>query len=303
MWLESDREVGTCFQFSLPIAPAVAHAARPGHQIREDWAWRESAFRSERSDSAEELGKRRIVVCDESGALYDPLSRYSDQVEVVDGGRPDQLPDVLRECPAHAILVNADSPVDVWPALRSAARQVRDTPLIGCAVPRTVGRAEQAGALGHLVKPVTRADLANALATVGRPVRKVLVVDDDADVLSLFSRMLRAVDQSLEIATTSSGSEAIELLRSGTVDLLLLDVVMPDLGGWELFDHMVADDELCDVPTFFVSAQDPTDQVPASELLVATTANALSPSTLLRCSLALSRELLGAGAGSGPVPL
>ena len=303
MWLEGDREAGTCFVFALPISPPVEHVARPGHQIREDWAWRERSFLVDRFGSVEELVKPRVIVCDETGTLSDQFSRFADGVEIVDARSLDQVTQGLHRCPAHAVIVNAPTPGDVWPSMAMAVEQVRDTPLIGCSVPRTVGRATEAGALGHLVKPVTRADLERALQTVKGPVNCVLVVDDDPDVLALFSRMLLVCDGSLEVVTARGGEEALEELRNGTVDLMLLDVVMPEMDGWELFERIAEDETVRDVPTFFVSAQDPTDQLPVSDFLVATVGNGLSPSTLLRCSLELSGLLLGAGAGPYLAPL
>ena len=300
MWLDEEWEAGTRFAFALPISPPVEHVGRPGHQIREDWAWRERTFLTDGSGSAEDLAMPRVIVCDETGTLYERLSHCADGVEIVDARGLEQVTQALRACPAHAVLVNASTTEGLWLSMAAAVQQVRDTPLIGCSVPRIVGRAMEAGALGHLVKPVTRADLEGALASVSGSVRCVLVVDDDADVLSLFQRMLHACDETLEVLTTSSALEALDVLRDGRVDLLLLDVVMPEIDGWELFDRMGQDEAVQDVPTFFVSAQDPADQLPVSDYLVAAVGSGLSPSMLLRCSLELSGLLLGAGAGLDP---
>jgi CheY-like chemotaxis protein len=166
-----------------------------------------------------------------------------------------------------------------------------------------VERAIKAGALGYLIKPVTRADLEGALRSVGGPVSRILVVDDDPDVLQLFSQMLYVCDSGLEIVTASSGREALEELRRMLPDLMLLDVIMPDLDGWQVLESIVQDEGIGHVPAFLVSAQDPGDEPPASEFLLTAMDGGFSPSKLLRCSLGISELLLKSeeGLDLGPV--
>jgi CheY-like chemotaxis protein len=123
-------------------------------------------------------------------------------------------------------------------------------------------------------------------------VRRVLVVDDDREAVKLFSRMLCTCDDTLEIVTASSGEQALAELRSELPDLMLLDLVMPDMDGRQVIECMYTDEEIAAVPTFIVSAQDPAEQEPTSDFLVATTGHALSLKTLLRCSLEISRLML-----------
>lgn len=292
MWLESQLGIGTSFFFTLPISPPIEHLARPGHMIREDWVWREHSFKAGRVASTDHLVRPRLVICDEPGTLYPQLLRHSDEVEIVAARDVTQATQELRLCPAHAVLLNTGTPEGLWPVVDRVKRQAPGTPIVGCAVPPQVQRAKEAGALGYLIKPVTRAELGAALRSVGDPVSRVLVVDDDPDVLRLFSQMLHVCDGGLEIATASSGQEALEKLRQKPPDLMLLDVIMPELDGWQVLESMAQDDGIADVPTFLVSAQDPGDELPASEFLLAAMDGGLSPSKLLRCSLKISELLL-----------
>ena len=302
MWLESTLGVGTSFVFTLPVSPPVEHIARPGHQIREDWVWRERAFVTDRLGSTDMLVRPRVVVCDETGTLYSQFVRYSDEVEFIDARNLAQATRDLHQCPAHAVVFNMATVEDLWQVIEIARREVPDTPLVGCSVPRTVERALDAGALGYLIKPVNRADLERAIQAVGKPVRRVLVVDDDPDFLQLLSRMLRVCDSTLEVVTATSGEQALSELRDGVADLMLLDIVMPDMSGWELLERLAHDERVKSVPTFCVSAQDLTDQPPVSNLLVATIGGGLSLSKLLRCSLEVSGLLLEPDAGLDLMP-
>jgi CheY-like chemotaxis protein len=194
--------------------------------------------------------------------------------------------------PAHAVVLNAAASDGLWPLVETVRQEAPGTPIVGCSVPRIVERAIDTGALGYLIKPVTRTDLERAMQAVDGSVRRVLVVDDDPDVLQLFSRMLHVCDSTLEIATVSSGKQALDELRRTAPDLMLLDVLMPDMDGWQVLEAMSEDERIGEVPTFFVSAQDLADQPPASQFLLATMGGGLSLSKLLRCSLEISSLLL-----------
>jgi CheY-like chemotaxis protein len=147
-----------------------------------------------------------------------------------------------------------------------------------------------------------RADLQRAIQAVGKPVRRVLVVDDAPDVLRLFSRLLQACDSGLDVITAGSGEEALERLRRYPVDLVLLDIVMPGMDGWRTLETMAQDEGIGTVPVYFLSAQDPADELPVSEFALATIEGGLSISKLLRCSLELSTLLLEPERGPGLEP-
>jgi signal transduction histidine kinase/CheY-like chemotaxis protein len=301
MWLESELGAGAAFFFTLPVSPPLDHPARPGHWIKQDWVWRERAFRTDQEVSSDQLVKPRVVICDETNVLYPTFRCYSDKIDFVDTKSLSQASDELERCPAHALVLNTAAPEDLCSSVQLATQQLPDTPIIGCSVPRLAQPAIDAGALGHLTKPVARADLEQVLRSVGKPVKRVLVVDDDPDALDLFSRILQLCG--VEVATASNGQHALDELRRAPPDLMLLDIVMPDMNGWQVLEAMGHDHGVSDVPTVFVSAQDPADQLPASRLVLATMGEGVSIRKLLRCSLQLSMLLLKPEGELDPMPV
>jgi signal transduction histidine kinase/CheY-like chemotaxis protein len=299
MWVESELGIGTTFTFELPTSSSITPVGRPGHQIREDWIWRERQSKPSFPDSHY---NPRFVICDETDGLCESLARYSDEIEFVNARDLAQLTKALQESPAHAILLNGAACEDVLSLTEAIEGQAPGTPIIGCSVPPRVGRAVSFDALGHLIKPVTRADLVRAIEAVGRPVRRVLLVDDDPDALALFSQMLTICDSTLEVLSASSGKEALERLHRDSPDLMLLDIVMPDIDGWQVLESMMQDEAAPRVPVFLVSAQDPADQPLRSRFLLATMDEGLSLSKLLRCSLEISKLLLEPEGALDPVP-
>jgi DNA-binding NtrC family response regulator len=65
---------------------------------------------------------------------------------------------------------------------------------------------------------------------------KILIVDDDPTLCKSLKVFLS--DKYSNIATAFSGREAIEILEADTFDLILLDVIMPDMSGYQLVDYI-----------------------------------------------------------------
>ncbi|MEV7970379.1 response regulator transcription factor [Sphaerisporangium sp. NPDC088356] len=87
---------------------------------------------------------------------------------------------------------------------------------------------------------------------------RVLVVDDERNIRDLVGVALRF--HGFEVVSASRGYEALELARSGAPDLLVLDVMLPDLDGFELCRRLRAQGD--DVPVIFLTARDaPADTV------------------------------------------
>ena len=196
-----------------------------------------------------------------------------------------------------AVVVNARTPDELFALVDQARLQLVGTPIVGCSVPPVTARVRAAGATGYLTKPVTRVDLQRTLLAVGKPVRRVLAVDDDLEVLRLWSRMLRVCDASLVVETASSGAAALDSLalareQGRLPDLVLLDVFMPGMDGWQVLESVRRDRSYATLPIYLVSAHDPADQPPGSKWLLATMGEELSVNRLLLATLTLARLFL-----------
>ncbi len=81
--------------------------------------------------------------------------------------------------------------------------------------------------------------------------RRVLIVDDEADVAALIADQLAPLDVDTAIAT--SGEQALVALRGERFDAVTLDILMPDMDGFEVLRQIRADPELRATPIVFVS--------------------------------------------------
>jgi diguanylate cyclase (GGDEF)-like protein/PAS domain S-box-containing protein len=90
----------------------------------------------------------------------------------------------------------------------------------------------------------------------------ILVVDDIPDNLHLLTREL--AEQGYETRGVLTGAMALMVARSTTVDLILLDIMLPDMDGYTVCQTLKADPATCDIPVIFISALDETlDKVKA----------------------------------------
>ena len=68
--------------------------------------------------------------------------------------------------------------------------------------------------------------------------KKILIVDDDTIVRTFFIRSLQPHADSFEVSAVKNGQEAVDVLNSQRVDLVVTDLMMPVMDGFELLSHM-----------------------------------------------------------------
>ncbi|WP_298918651.1 response regulator [uncultured Nostoc sp.] len=86
------------------------------------------------------------------------------------------------------------------------------------------------------------------------PKANILVVDDTPDNLRLLSAMLTQVGY--EIRRVINGSTALKTAQAAPPDLILLDIMMPEMNGYEVCQHLKASEKTRDIPVIFISALD-----------------------------------------------
>lgn len=83
---------------------------------------------------------------------------------------------------------------------------------------------------------------------------RILVVDDDPHAVEILTRMLER--EGYECLAANSGDAALKILRDTPVDVLLLDVMMPEMDGLQVCEHLQADEDLRQVPVMLLTARD-----------------------------------------------
>ena len=82
---------------------------------------------------------------------------------------------------------------------------------------------------------------------------QILVVDDQPEVLQLFARMLSTAREGYLVLRADNGQRALSLLRERQPDVMLLDLVMPGMDGFQLLKEKEQDASIRDIPVVIVS--------------------------------------------------
>jgi DNA-binding response OmpR family regulator len=82
---------------------------------------------------------------------------------------------------------------------------------------------------------------------------RILCIDDEKEIIDLIRLIL--MRKGYEVAGAIGGEEGLAKARSWKPDLVLLDLMMPDMDGWEVFHQIRADEALADVPVIVVTAR------------------------------------------------
>ena len=90
-------------------------------------------------------------------------------------------------------------------------------------------------------------------------VKKIMIVDDNPDIILSIKNGLEVVAGDYEIIGVESGEKCLELLETETPDLILLDIMMPEMSGWETFDKLKGNALWGKIPVVFLTAR--TDRV------------------------------------------
>ncbi len=91
-------------------------------------------------------------------------------------------------------------------------------------------------------------------------VKKIMVVDDDLGCLESVKQALEMLDDEYKVVLASSGFECLELLNNNEIpDLILLDIMMPTMSGWETLKNIQQNLEWKDIPIVFLTAR--TDDI------------------------------------------
>jgi CheY-like chemotaxis protein len=104
-----------------------------------------------------------------------------------------------------------------------------------------------------LTKPVTAERLLEEIERLG-DVHNVLVVDDDRGFCRLVKRMLEASQRAFNVDQAYDGEEGLRALRARRHDLLLLDLIMPGMDGFQVLEAMRREPGVADVPVVLLTA-------------------------------------------------
>ena len=126
---------------------------------------------------------------------------------------------------------------------------------------------------------------------MGDGIVTVLIVDDHPEALQLFARMLDSSERGYRILQVDNARRGLDLLESRNPDLLLLDLIMPEMDGFELLQEKSINPKIRDIPTIIISSQDPAGEPVVTDAIKVRRSDGLSVRELLTSIQAFSEIL------------
>ncbi len=261
MTVASELDVGSTFTMRLPARlPAskepVADQA-PTTAVAE-------TIEQISAGVASEKGGSTILVIDDDPEASDIIRRAieKDSFKVVTASGGEQGLRLAHDIRPDAITLDVMMPeMDGWSVLRAlkADPALRDIPVIMVSMIDDRTRGYALGAVDYLTKPVDRAALRK---TIGRykssqSASLALLVEDDVATREMMARTL--AKEGWEVAEAGNGQEALDILTGVNPQLILLDLMMPVVDGFEFLTELRARPACQHIPVIVVTAKDLTD--------------------------------------------
>ncbi len=118
--------------------------------------------------------------------------------------------------------------------------------------------------IDYLTKPMSTAELAEALARQRvlreEAERKILVIDDEPQVLMIHARIVESQSPNYRVLRARNGREALEIIRQERPDLVLLDLMMPELDGFGVLEAMREEEMSRNIPVIVLTGQVLTEE-------------------------------------------
>jgi signal transduction histidine kinase/CheY-like chemotaxis protein len=199
-----------------------------------------------------------------AGLLSAQLQRAGYQITVATTG--EQGLTTARACDPEAVLLDIDLPgIDGWQVLAELKHdeRLRHVPVLILSVHDDTEIGLALGAVDYLVKPVDRTTLLTWMArhglippTTGRRLR-VLAIDDDPNSRHLIDATLSA--EGIHVVTAAGGVDGLKSARAQSFDLIICDLLMPDVDGFDVIAALHNDPVTHGIPVVVLTAHTLTD--------------------------------------------
>ncbi|TSD87279.1 response regulator [Mycobacterium sp. KBS0706] len=255
--VESEPGIGTSFTVRLPAGSVVTAEVIPGP------APAPVGIVAAIPDATRAVADRVLVV-DDDATVRDLMRRFlgREGFDVVTAGNGAEALAAARMQRPSVITLDVLMPdMDGWSVLQELKSdpELAGIPVIMVTIVDEKHKGIALGASDYLNKPIDRARLAAILARYRSAVaatRRVLVVEDDAPTRLMMRRLL--IGEGWKVAEAGDGREALARMGRERPDLILLDLMMPEMDGFEFLAACRKVPEFGGIPVIIVTAADLT---------------------------------------------
>ena len=289
IWAESWPGQGSAFHFTLPLCDNVASGS-----LRREWeTWA-------RPPTQLASGKRTVVVYGDEAELVRLLQRHLDGYQAVAAGSIDEIKRLHEASSVCALVLTGSASAETWQTLQRTRARLNGLPIAFCPLRGRRDLAKEVGVVEYLVKPILREQLGQVLRRNGRIVRDLLVIDDDPDLVDLVARMVKSVARRTAVRGVYGGREGLAAMRERRPELVLLDLLMPDVDGYDVLKAMREDESLRDVPVVVMTARGRREEQMTADAVGLTKDGGLPVAEAIRILRACLDTLNDPGASTDP---
>ncbi len=248
VWFESKVDVGTTFYVVLPIN------GPPPAQPEKD------------ASPAERTGEgHTVLTVDDDEGVITLFRRYLEKqgYRVVGLTRADRVLAEAKRIQPYAITLDILMPgQDGWNVIQALKSdpETRDIPILVCSIVSDTDKGLSLGVADYLIKPILEQDLLDALGrlTKGDKPSNVMVVDDSESDRKLLRRILEGAGY--QVVSASGGMEAIAKIGERSPDLVVLDIMMPEMDGFTVLETLRSSEATRQLPVVVVTAKELTTE-------------------------------------------
>ncbi|MBP6470878.1 MAG: response regulator [Chloroflexi bacterium] len=235
IWVESVLGQGSVFSFTLPIDPLAEPA---GH-----------LYRTRPMEPPVRQIRPCLLLVEPDAQVRSLIARHLDNFAVIPLEDGESLAALAAVQHPLAVLVNVQPGQQADPTLTEGVT----APIIECSLPSQSWMATTLGARACLTKPI---DFAHLLAEIDRigGVHDVLVIDDNPGVCQLVERSLGARNGRFAVRIAYEGRSGLLAMRQSPPDLVILDLMMPEVDGFAVLETMQNTPELTAVSVILLTA-------------------------------------------------
>jgi len=250
--VQSVEGKGSTFTVTLPLAKRDIEA--PAEKVRP---------KEERLPAVEMKEKKVLLAIDDDPNVLNLLKQNLEDegYYVVGALNAEEGIRKAKEIHPYAVTLDILMPQkDGWGVLGNlkADPATRDIPIIVLSIIDNKELGFSLGAFDYLLKPFEKEAILAVLHRIpGMPAKRVLVVDDEPAAVNLLMQILQ--DEGYQVKEAYSGKEAVRALETSPHDIILLDLLMPEMDGFEVIRRVKANPRWRNIPIIVITAKDLTD--------------------------------------------
>jgi len=271
LWLQSEVGKGTTFSFTLHAVRETPPAIETPQQLALSLETTETVERELALEAGGNGGNRgHVLVVEDDRDIAELIGRHlvSHGYQVSIAGRAREALEKARVNQPNLITLDIYLPdADGFELLQQLKNDpaTSDIPVVIVSVVGDPQEGLRLGAVDYLTKPIDPLRLVSSVNRILQGPGKVLVVDDDRDTRDLLQTALE--QRGFSVILTSSGKRALTLARQEHPNLILLDLKLPGMDGYEVLQRLKRVPETADIPVVVITGSLTDDELKHQKLL------------------------------------